>query len=101
MVEYKGIQAIVSQVLIQAATAGVMVLRETEPGPRPSTNIASLREAHRQRHGGAGLKQPSVNWNVRDKHVEILHFEMEVTNILQTKTYEINDEGNICIIKNW
>ena len=34
-------------------------------------------------------------------YVELLNFEIEVTNILQTRTYELNDEVKVPIIKNW
>ena len=34
-----------------------------------------------------------------DKYVELLTFEMEVTNILQAKTYELNEEGYVPLIK--
>ena len=68
-----------------AATAVVMILREVDAGLRSGASIANLREMHRERYGRSALKQPSSNWNVTDKYVELLNFEMEVTNILQTK----------------
>ena len=33
--------------------------------------------------------------------MELLNFKMEVVNILQTKTYDQNDEEKVQIIKNW
>ena len=32
--------------------------------------------------------------------VELLNFQLEVTNILETRAYEMNDEGGIPVIKN-
>ena len=80
---------------IQASRVVVMVLKETDAGPRPGTRTVSLREAHRRRHGRSALKQPSFNWNATGKYIELLSFEMEVTNILQTKTYELNEEEKL------
>ena len=34
-------------------------------------------------------------------YVEILNFEIEVMNILQTRTYEIKYEEKVLTIKNW
>ena len=30
-----------------------------------------------------------------------MNFEMEVTNILETRAYELTDEGKVSVIKNW
>ena len=34
-------------------------------------------------------------------YVELLTFEMEVINILETKTYEFTDKANVQVIKSW
>ena len=47
------------------------------------------------------MKQLSFNWNAPDKHVDLLDFKMEVTNILQTKMYEMTEEEKVLIIKDW
>ena len=56
-------------------------------------------EASRHRHSRPSLWQPFFDWNAPDKYVELLSFEMEVMNILQTKTYELNDEEKVPVIK--
>ena len=68
MAELEAIQTVDMQVPIQAAMAAVMVKRH--------------------RHGGPALRQPSFIWNALDEYVKLLSFEMEITNILQTKTYK-------------
>ena len=78
-----------------------MALREADAGPKSWPNTDSLREVHRQRHLRSALKQPSFNWNVLVKYVELLNFEMEVTNILEMKMYLLTEEEKVPIIKNW
>ena len=34
-------------------------------------------------------------------HVKLLNFQLEVTNILKTRAYEINGKERIPIINNW
>ena len=58
-------------------------------------------EAKGQRHCGPALKQLSFNRNASEKYVELLSFEMEATNILQTKTYKLIEEEKIPVIMNW
>ena len=62
------------------------MLGDADVGSRSVTNTAILREPQRQRHGAPGLEKPSNNWNVLDKYVELLNFELVVTNIIKTKT---------------
>ena len=87
MAESEAIQTAVKQVAIHSATATVMVLRETDAGLISGTSMANMGEAYIYRHGGPVLRQPSFDWNASDRYIELLSFEMEVTNILQTKTY--------------
>ena len=96
MVEAEAIQSVVTQGGIQAATAA---MREADAGQILGTNTASLREAHRQRHGRPALKQLPFNWNAPDKYVELLNFKMEVTNILQTKAYKLLEEGKVPLLR--
>ena len=70
-------------------------------GPRPTTNITIPREPQIQKHGGPALEKLSFNWNAQEKYVELLYFEMEVTNILKTKTYVLAEEETVLVIKNW
>ena len=88
MRESEGIQAKVNHVLIQTFTVAVMVLWEADVEPRSYASTPISREVHRQKHVRSGPKQPSFNWNVT-KYVDLLNLEMEVTNILKTKTYEL------------
>ena len=36
-----------------------------------------------------------------NRYVDLLRFEMEVTNILETKAYELAEEENVSAMKNW
>ena len=47
------------------------------------------------------LSQPVFDWKVPDRYVELLNFEMEVANIVQAKTCDLNDEENVPIIEIW
>ena len=85
---------------VQAATAKVMAMREVDAGPTAGTNMANSVEACWHRHGGLTLRKPSFNWNTPDKYIALSGFEREVTNILHTKTYELNEEEKVPIIKN-
>ena len=78
-----------------------MVMKEAGAEPTLGENTTSLGEAHRKRHGRPALKQPSFNWNAPDKYVELLHCEMEITDILKTKVYKLTEEEEVPIIKNW
>ena len=100
MAEYEGIQVIVYQAAIQVVTAVMMVLRDTDAGPWPSAT-ASLRESKRQIHSGLAIEKPSFSWNVQGKYTELLVFEIEDTNILETDAYELTDEEKVPVIKNW
>ena len=66
-----------------------------------SGNMARKGETWRQRHRRPVLKQMSLNWNAPDKYMEVLSFNMEVTNILQTKMYTLTEDENVPIIENW
>ena len=52
MAEAEAIQSVITWAAIQVATAAVMVMREADAEPISGTNIAVLRDVHRQRHGG-------------------------------------------------
>ena len=101
MAESEAVQTVVTQVAIQAVTVAVMALRETDTEPPVGTSAVGSGEACRYRHDKPALKQPSCNWNVSDKYVELLSFEMEVMNILQTKTNELIEGEKVPIIKSW
>ena len=94
----EGIQAIVYQAAIKVATAVMMGLKDADVGPWPAA-AAGPREL--QRHDRPALERPSLNWNAQDMYTELLNSEVEVMNILQTRTYELTGEENAPIIKNW
>ena len=100
MAESEGIQEVINQGAIQEATVVMMVLIGMNVGPHPAPT-ASLREPQWQRHSGLALEKPLFNWNVQERCVELLNFEKEVMNILETKAYELTDDGNVPVIQNW
>ena len=85
MAESEGIQEIVNQVAIQVVTAVMMVLKEPQ----------------RQRHGGIVLEKHVFNGNAQDRQIELFNFVIEVTNIFDTKAYELTDEKKVPVMKNW
>ena len=44
--------------------------------------------------------KPAFSWGVQDKHVKLMNFNIEMSNIQQTKVYEISEEKNVPVIKN-
>ena len=59
-----------------------MALKEAGTGLATDVNVANTGEVQRPRHGRPGLRQPSFNWKVPDKYIELLNFEMEIMNKL-------------------
>ena len=100
MEESEGVQSLVTQVEIQTVMALVMVMRETEAGLISGTNTVILREAHRQKHGRPAMKQPSFNWNVPDKYVELLNSKWR-SETHSTKIYKVTEKEKVLIIKKW
>ena len=45
------------------------------------------------------LKQPTFNWKAEDKYDKLLHFKLEVSNMLQN--YNLGQTERISVIKNW
>ena len=82
MAESEGIQAIANQAAIQTVTAVMMALRHADVGKRTTANTASPTEPLRWRHGGSVLEKPLFNQNAQERYMELLNFELEVTNIL-------------------
>ena len=83
MLESEGIQAIFNQAAIQAVTTAIVVQRDANVGPWSAAK-ASLRQPQRLRHGRLALEKLSFHWNAQYRHTELLNFEIEVTNILET-----------------
>ena len=88
MADSEAILTAIMQVTIQAATVG----------SASGASTAYAEEAHRSRHGRQALRQQSFDWKAPDKYVELLIFEMEVRNMLQTRTYELKDEDKVPIM---
>ena len=85
-----------AEAAIQANTAVVMSLHQAV-----GVSMANTGEAHLSEHCGQALRQPGLNWKVSDKYIELLNFEMEIMNTLQTRASEVNNDEKVCIIKNW
>ena len=62
---------------------------------------ASQREPQKNRHSRLELENPSIHGNAQDRYDELIKFEMEVTNILETKAYELTNEEKVQVIQNW
>ena len=45
------------------------------------------------------MKQPTFNWNIKDKYEELHNFKLEVSNMLQN--YSLGQTEKVSIIKNW
>ena len=54
--------------------------------------MARHRGPQRWRHGHPILEKPSFYWDTQDRDVELMNLEMEVTNILETRAYDLTDE---------
>ena len=80
MAESEGIHLIFNQAAIQAMMTVMMVPRDEDVGSRTIATTASLWEPLRHRHGKPVLKKPSFKWNAQDRYIELLNYEMEVTN---------------------
>ena len=100
MALYEGIEEIVNQVGIQTATTVIIAFRDADAGLQPTTT-AIHKQPQRQSHGRLMLEKPLFNWDAKDRYAELINVKMEVTNILETKAYELNDEEKVILIKNW
>ena len=66
----------------------------------PTKPHSKPKRATEKKHSGPALEKPLFNWNVHDRYVKLMNFEMEVTNILEMKVYELTDGGKIPVIRN-
>ena len=73
------IKRVVNQAALQAATVVIMVFRDIDTGLQLA-KMQNQWETQRQRHGG-------LIQNVQDSYVKLLNFELEVTNMLETRAY--------------
>ena len=99
MAESEGIKKLVNQAAAQAAKTDMMALGDAKAWPWPNP-VVSHREPWRQRHNRPILVSPVFNWGYQDRYTELMNFKM-VTNILETKVYEITEEEKVPVIKNW
>ena len=76
----------------------MMALRDAEAGPQPTT-MASHREPQRQMHGRPILVKLACNRDAQDRYVDLISFEMEVTNILETKAHKLTEEEMFSVTK--
>ena len=98
MAESANIKDMVNQVAIKAVTAVMMTLRDVEAGPWPTT-AAIHSKPQRQRHSGPVLEKLASNWGTQDRYAELMNFKMEVSNILETKAYELSEEEKAPLIE--
>ena len=59
----------------------------------------SHRKPQRPRHRGPGLVKPAFNWGAQDRYIDLMNSEMEVSNILETKAYELSEEEKAPVIR--
>ena len=86
MAESEAIQTAIMHVDILAATVAVIALKEADTEPTSGASTTNAEEVHRPGHGRPALRQPSFDWKAPDKYVELLNFEIEITNKLKIRT---------------
>ena len=99
MAESENTKEVVNQLAVQAAMVVMTVLRDTEAGSQLTT-MMSHREPQRHKHSGPVLVKPLFNCYMQDRYIELMNFEMEVLNFLETKAYGLFEEENVPVIKN-
>ena len=52
---------------------------------------------HKQ--GGTAMKQPTFNWELEDKYIELKTFKLKVNNIFST--YNTMHDEQLVMVKNW
>ena len=97
MADSKSIKEIVNQVSVQAV---MIISRDSDTALWKATMLNQC-ENHRQRNEGLELEKLRFNRDEPDRYVELLNFQLEVMNILETRAHKINDEERIPAIKNW
>ena len=100
MAESESGKEIVNQVAMQAAMTVMMAFKDTETGSQPATT-PNQQENQRYRNDRLVLEKTRFNWNMPDGYVKLLHFQLEVMNILESRAKEINDEARIPVIMSW
>ena len=82
------------QAIMQTATVVMMAFIDTETGPWPA-KMPNQSENQRQRNRGLVLEKHKFILDAPDRYIELLNFQLEVINILETRVFEINDEERI------
>ena len=72
---------------MQAAMVVMMTCGDIEDRTQVSHNVKPVRGAETG-HGGPKLETPKFNWDAQDSYVELVNFELKVTNILETRAYK-------------
>ena len=75
MTESECIKEIVNQVAVQEAMGVVVAFRDTETGPQLATTPNQW-ENQRQRNGRLVLKKPRFSWDVPDRYVQLINFQL-------------------------
>ena len=70
MAKSDNIKEEVNQTAVQVAMMVILVLRDTERGPWPTT-AESHREPHRYRYSGLVFAKIAFNWGMKDRYVEL------------------------------
>ena len=73
-------------------------LRDKEAGPQLSTVVSP--GDPKTRHSESILITLAFNWDMQDRYVELVNFEMEDLNILETIAYKLSKE-KVPKIKKW
>ena len=94
------IQASIIKAAIQAAAVVVRGISEADLPAKAQTRRSIPEEQHRPRQAGPKLGQPAFDWKASHRYVELLHFEIEVSNVLQAEMYDLNDKEKVPIIWN-
>ena len=81
----------------KTAIAVMMALRYVEAGSKLTTAVNYI-ESQRQRHSRPVLENMAFNWGTQDMYIELINFEMEVSNILEAKVYELPEEEEASVM---
>ena len=96
--DVENVKQSIAQAAVEAAKAVVIVINEKSQRCIMSTEHKSASENTRHRIEPSP-RQLIFKCNAKDKYTELKNLEMEVTNILVIKHYEINDTEKVAIIK--
>ena len=84
MADPQSIREIVNQIAVQPPIVVMMAFRDTETGPWPAA-MPNKWGNQRQSNRGLVLEKSIFNWNMPHCHVKPVSFQLEMTNILETR----------------